>query len=254
MKITILGSGTSTGVPVLGCKCNVCLSEDIKDKRSRPGILLVKNGFNLLIDASQDLRDQLLKNRIERIDGIIITHAHADHIFGLDDTRMLSKKYQKSMDIYCTKRVEKDVRRVYSYVFNNSQEGGGKPKFSFHNISLLKNIGPFSLKLFDYYHGGIKLKGFILDRIVILMDGSYIDMKNYRFIKKNGKIIIINSLRTRPHPTHFSIPESIFLVKSLGFEKAYFVHLSYSLKHEDLLKMVPENIFPTYDGMEIEYE
>ncbi|MEO0280725.1 MAG: MBL fold metallo-hydrolase [candidate division WOR-3 bacterium] len=252
MKIKILGSGTSTGVPIIGCSCHVCLSEDIRDKRTRPGLLIVKDDFNLLIDASQDLREQLLKNRIDRIDGIIITHAHADHIFGLDDTRMISKKYKKSMEIFCTKKVEREIRRVYAYVFNGSQEGGGKPKFSFYNVENLKNIGPFSLRTFDYFHGNIKMKGFILDQLVILMDGSYIDMKNYRLIKKYGKHIIINGLRTRLHPTHFSISEAIFFVKSLGFESGFLVHISDSLKHKDMLKIVPENIFPTYDCMEIE--
>lgn len=252
MKIIILGSGTSTGVPIIGCSCHVCLSDDMNDKRTRPGLLLNKDNFNLLIDASQDLRDQLLKNKIDRIDGIIITHAHADHIFGLDDTRMISKKYKKSMDIYCTKKVEREIKRVYSYVFNNSQEGGGKPKFSFYDFEKLSKIGPFSLKTFDYYHGKIKMKGFILDDLVIIMDGSYIDMKNYWFIKKYGKNIIINGLRTRPHPTHFSIAESIFLIKSLEFENGFLVHISDSLKHKDILKIVPANISPTYDGMEIE--
>lgn len=252
MKIKILGSGTSTGVPIIGCSCHVCLSEDKNDKRTRPGLLLTKDDFNLLIDASQDLREQLLRDRIDRVDGIIITHAHADHIFGLDDTRMISKKYKRSMDIYCTKKVEREIRRVYAYVFNGSQEGGGKPKFSFHEIEKLKNIGPFSLKTFDYYHGKIKMKGFILDDLVILMDGSYIDSKNFKFIKKYGKHIIINALRTRPHPTHFSISEAIFFVKSLEFENGFLVHISDSLKHVDILKIVPENIFPTYDGMEVE--
>ncbi len=251
MKIIILGSGTSTGVPILGCDCPVCNSMEPEDKRSRPGIMIIKDNFNLLVDASQDLREQLLKNKIERIDGILITHAHADHIFGLDDTRMITKKYKKDMEIYTSVDVEKQIRRVYDYVFNDSQEGGGKPKFIFRDVEKVKNIGPFELKLFEYYHGKLKLKGYILDKLVIVMDGSYIDMNNYKLIKDNGEYIIINGLRTRPHPTHFSIPETLFFVKSLNYKKGFVIHLSDSLTHKDLLKIFPDNIIPTYDNLQV---
>ncbi|MGE3062941.1 MAG: MBL fold metallo-hydrolase [bacterium] len=251
MKVTILGSGTSTGVPVIGCKCSVCSSDDLKDKRTRPGVLLSKDRFNILIDASQELRLQLI-NRTDKIDAIIITHAHADHIFGLDDTRVISMRYSKEMPIYCSQETKREIMNIYSYVFRETQEGGGKPKFVFHDIENINNLGPFKVKSFKVYHGKMKIDAFIIDKLAVVMDASYIGREERELIKDNAESIIINGLRMRPHTTHFSISESACLIRALGMKRGYILHLSHDLKQEDLEKILPEKVFAGYDGMEFD--
>jgi phosphoribosyl 1,2-cyclic phosphate phosphodiesterase len=251
MRVTILGSGTSTGVPVIGCTCRVCSSADKRDKRTRPGVLLTKENFNILIDASQELRLQLI-NRTDKIDAIIITHAHADHIFGLDDTRVISMRYNKEILIYCSNETRLEIMDVYSYVFKNTQEGGGKPRFKFIDISHVENIGPFAVKSFKVYHGKLKIDAYLLDRLAVVMDASYIGKDERKLIRENAESIIINGLRMMPHTTHFSISESLFLIKSLKMKKGYILHLSHDLKHEELERLLPENIFAGYDGMEFD--
>lgn len=251
MRVRILGSGTSTGVPVIGCSCRVCASRDPKDGRTRPGILLSKEGFNLLIDASQELRLQLA-GVTGRIDAILVTHAHADHIFGLDDTRVMSTRSAKGMDIYCSGGTEAEIRGVYSYAFRDTQEGGGKPRFAFHGIEGAHCIGPFGIKPFKVSHGRIMIDAFIIDGLAVVTDASYIGREERELIRNNAENMIINGLRMRPHSTHFSIGESAFLAKSLVKGNSYMVHLSHDLSHLELMKMLPERVIPAYDGMEFD--
>ncbi len=251
MEVIFLGTGTSMGVPIIGCKCPVCKSDNIKDKRSRPGILLIKENYNLLIDASGELRIQLIREDVDSIDSVIITHPHADHIFGLDDTRIFSLKRKRPMDIYCSKETEKEIRSVYSYVFKDTQEGGGKPSFLFHNIVNTQKIGPFKIFPFKVYHGNLIIDAFVIDNLLIIFDASYIDFSIYNTFKNKFDYAIINGLRHTPHSTHFSVSESSYLLKALNVKKGYLMHMTHNLSYNDLLKILPENIFPAYDGLRI---
>lgn len=252
MKVTFLGTGTSMGVPVIGCRCRVCTSDDPKDKRTRPSILLEKEGFKLLVDSPPDMREQLIENNISEIDAIIITHAHADHVFGLDDTRVFSMRNNRPMDIYCGKNTERELRSVFAYVFADTQEGGGKPAFSFHDLAKSDKIGPFSVMRFDVCHGKLRIDGVIIDDMAIIMDASYINMNTFNMIKGNVSTLVINGLRHTPHTTHFSYSESAYLARALGAEHSYIVHMSHNRKHEDFKYVLPENVEPAYDGLTIE--
>ncbi|MDY6787995.1 MAG: MBL fold metallo-hydrolase [candidate division WOR-3 bacterium] len=251
MEVIFLGTGTSTGIPIIGCGCRVCNSSDSRDKRTRPGILLRKDGYNLLVDASAELRIQLLRENIRHIDSIFITHPHADHIFGLDDTRVFSLKNKKPMPIYCSLSTEKEIRRVYDYVFRDTQEGGGKPSFEFRRIEKTKRIGPFEIYPFKVWHGNILIDAIVADNLIIIFDASYIEPDTLRVIKESGNYGIINGLRMRPHSTHFSFAESSALLCSLNVTEGYILHLTHDFMHDDIEKMTPENIHPAYDGLRI---
>lgn len=252
MKVIILGSGTSMGVPIIGCSCPVCTSSDIRDKRTRPGILLIKNDFHLLIDASAELRLQLIREKISTIDSIIITHPHADHVFGLDDTRIFSLRNGKPMDIYASPYTEKEIRSVFSYVFRKTQEGGGKPSFEFHNIENTQYIGPFTIQSFKVMHGMLSIDALICDNLLIIMDASYIDIADYNNIKGQCTHAIINGLRHTPHSTHFSIPESAYLIKSLDITAGYIMHMTHNLSYMEMKEILPQGIYPAYDGLSFE--
>lgn len=249
MKVVILGSGTSMGVPMIGCQCPVCRSDDIRDKRTRPGILLIKDDFHLLIDASAELRIQLLRENIGRIDSIIITHPHADHIFGLDDTRIFSLRSGRPMDIYASLYTQREIRSVFSYVFRKTQEGGGKPSFRFHNIQTAEKIGPFSVQSFKVYHGTLEIDAVICDNLLIVMDASYIYKEEFLSIKGACTHAIINGLRHTPHSTHFSISESSYLLKSLDIKQGYIMHMTHDMSYRELALIMPEGIYPAYDGL-----
>jgi len=253
LKIVFLGTGTSTGVPVIGCKCDVCLSDDQRDKRTRPSVMFMKDGFNLLVDASTELRLQMIKADIGKIDGVLLTHFHADHIFGLDDTRVLTQRSGKPLEIYCSLQTEMEVRQAYSYVFKKTQRGGGKPSFKFNNLNEIKNIGPFNIFSFPVYHGRIIISAFIIDKCAYISDASYIDSKYIETIKNECSFAVINGLRMRPHKTHFTFAESAFLLKYTGL-KGRIIHISHDKKHSEIMKMLPSGIEPAYDLEEIEFD
>ncbi len=251
MEVIFLGTGTSVGVPVIGCNCDICTSNNPKDKRTRPGILLIKDDYHLLIDASQELRIQLLRENINKIDSIIITHPHADHIFGLDDTRIFTFKYNQAQKIYCSKETEKEIRHVYSYVFNNTQKGGGKPSFEFFNIENTKKIGPFLIESFKVYHGKLLIDAVIIDNLCIILDASYIDIDVFNKIKGKCEFAIINGLRLKLHSTHFTYSESAFLLKALGVKHGYIMHVSHTKKYKDFKNILPNGIEMSYDSLRI---
>jgi len=253
LKIVFLGTGTSTGVPVIGCKCDVCLSTDHRDKRTRPSVMFMKDGFNLLVDASTELRIQMIKADIDRIDGVLLTHFHADHIFGLDDTRVLTNRSGKPLEIFCSSQTEAEVRQAYSYVFKKTQRGGGKPSFKFNSLSETKKIGPFNVSTFPVYHGRIIISAFIIDKCAYISDASYIDPKYIETIKNECSFAIINGLRMKPHKTHFTFAESGFLLGYTGL-KGRIIHISHDKKHSDIIKMLPNGIEPAYDLEELEFE
>lgn len=252
MKVIFLGTGTSMGVPVIGCKCPVCMSDDAHDRRTRPSIYLEKEGFSLLIDSPPDMREQLLANDISNIDSIIITHAHADHVFGLDDTRIFSIRNRKPVDIFCSNDTENEIRKVFAYVFADTQKGGGKPSFSFHDLRKTASIGPFRIEAFKVFHGILTIDAMFIDDLCIIMDASYIDIEAFGKLKGRVRTLIINGLRHIPHSTHFSYSESAYLAKALQAEQAYIVHLSHSRKQADFPKVLPAGVNPAYDGLIID--
>lgn len=252
MEATFLGTGTSQGVPVIACDCKVCQSEDVKDKRLRSSLLLKINNKNFVIDAGPDFRQQMLRERINSLKAILLTHEHVDHIFGLDDIRSFNWKQKHPTDIYAEKRVQEAIKRVFSYVFAESKYPG-IPKMKLH---LIKNES-FKIEDIEFtpircYHHKLPVYGFRVGDLTYITDTNLIPPEEIEKIV-GSKILIINALRKEKHISHFNLKEALDIIHKIQPEKAFLTHLSHAFgKHEDIQDELPNNVFFAYDGLKID--
>ena len=250
MRATILGSGTSHGVPVVGCKCSVCTSDDPRNSRTRCSAMVDVQGLRILIDTSTEFRLQALRGGIDRVDAVLYTHAHADHLHGLDDTRSLS--WGGPIPLYASADTAREIRKRFEYIFTPSQKGGGKPKVDIVEIGPdsfeVKNvrIQPIPIK-----HGDLDIFGFRIGGFSYLTDCSAIPGPSYSLLD-GTEILVIGALRYRPHATHFSVSEALEACRRIGAQRAYLTHICHDLDHGTLEQELPPNVRPAYDGLEIE--
>lgn len=252
MIITILGSGTSGGVPMIGCHCEVCSSGDSRDKRLRTSILLQINNKNFVFDAGPDFRQQMLREKVDTLEAIIFTHPHRDHTAGLDDVRAYNHFQQKAMDIYVTAETENSLRKEYHYVFNDVWYPG-LPKINFCPITNTPlNISEITFIPIEVMHYKMKVFGYRIEDFTYITDANFIS--NEEKSKIFGcKVLILNALRKEKHISHFNLEEALQLIEELKPEKAYLTHLSHQMgKHAEVTKELPENVFIAYDGLQIE--
>lgn len=260
MRIIILGSGTSQGIPIIGCKCKTCTSANPKDKRLRvsayiqieKGELGSSRNLKLLIDTSPDFRQQMLVNKLNDVDAVLFTHHHIDHIMGLDDIRQINQLHNKAVDIYGNKETISQIKITFRYVFNpGTYKGGGIPKLRTQVISLRRfKIRGVSILPVQYFHGGMKVFGFRIGDFAYLTDCSGIPETEYKKLK-NLKVLVIDALRYKPHPTHFSIDEAVLAAKRIHAEKTFFVHMTHDLLHDETNSRLPKKIRLAYDGMRL---
>jgi len=250
MKIIVLGSGTSTGVPVIGCNCKVCTSQNPKNKRLRASILVQQGENNILVDTSTDLRAQCLAYGVKRIDAVLYTHTHADHLYGVDELRIFNFIQHSKIPIYGSEETIESIKRTFPYLFTDVFYGGGKPY-------LIPNVINGNLELFgiritpvEIMHGDLPIFGYRFHDFAYITDVSEIPDDSKELLKEL-KILIIGALRHEPHPTHFTIEQAIRAIEELKPGKAFLTHLGHSVDHEELIKSLPANIEPAYDGMEI---
>lgn len=249
MKITFLGTGTSQGVPVIACECETCKSDDNRDKRLRTSILIEKDETSLVIDAGPDFRQQMLKENVRRLDAIILTHEHKDHIAGMDDVRAFNYKSQDAIDIYAEERVQKAVRKEYSYVFAECQYPG-IPKMRLNLINdygfTVKGIHLTPLRVFHYR---LPVYGFRIGNFAYVTDANYVpeETKEKLF---GVKCFVINALRREKHISHFSLREAIDLVREISPRRAFITHISHQMGlHEEVSATLPPEIMLAYDGL-----
>jgi phosphoribosyl 1,2-cyclic phosphate phosphodiesterase len=252
-KITFLGTGTSSGVPVPGCSCEVCLSPDPRDKRFRTSAFIETPQAGILIDIGPDFRLQALKFGIERIDGVLISHSHQDHIGGIDELRQFNFIMKKHIDIFGNKTALKEIRERFGYIFRKTQEGGGKPL-----INLIKVKGDFTVngqpvRPVPVLHGKIPILGYRINSLAYLTDASFISEESIKRIS-GIKVLVVNALRPRPHPTHFSLPEAVRLAEILKPEKTFLIHLTHKFLHDRDSKALPQGINFAYDGLTVDFE
>lgn len=249
MKITFLGTGTSQGVPVIACECETCSSEDVHDKRLRTSILIEKNGTTFVIDAGPDFRQQMLRENVKRLDAIILTHEHKDHIAGMDDVRAFNYKSQDAIDIFAEERVQKAVRKEYSYVFAEYQYPG-IPKMRLNTITdetfTVDKVSVVPLRVFHYR---LPVYGFRIGNFAYITDANYIaeDTKEKIF---GVKYLVVNALRKEKHISHYSLREAIDFIRQISPRKAFITHISHQMgRHEVVSKELPPGIALAYDGL-----
>jgi phosphoribosyl 1,2-cyclic phosphate phosphodiesterase len=253
LKITFLGTGTSQGVPIIGCDCEICRSEDPKDKRLRSSVLISVDGMNILIDAGPDFRQQMLREQISKLDAIVLTHEHKDHIAGLDDIRAYNYIRQKPMDIYAEKRVSDSLKKHdFAYVVDR-KDYPGIPQMEFHEI----DERPFYIDDLEIIpirgmHLALPVFGYRIDKFAYITDMNYIGSSEKEKLR-DLDVFVINALRRRKHVSHFCLDEALEIIGEIKPKRAYLTHMSHRIGfYEDLVKELPVNVFPGYDGLMIE--
>ncbi len=252
IRVTVLGSGTSSGVPTIGCPCAVCASTDPRDNRLRPSILVQYNGRNVLVDTTPDFRMQALRAGVRRIDAILLTHAHADHILGLDDVRPLNYHQGGPISVYATVETQEIVTRVFQYAFDRAPTQSSTPKVNLCTIDA-RPFELFGLEILPVVlnHGWSHSLGFRFGDLAYLTDHNDIPEESKARLQ-NLDVLFLDALRHRPHPTHTTVERALQWVEELKPRQAYFTHICHDLPHAETEAKFPPNVRLAYDGLRIE--
>ncbi len=253
-QMVFLGTGTSVGVPMIGCPCPICASNNPKNHRTRCGVVLGLPKGNLLIDTPPDLRSQLLREKIGIIHAVAYTHGHADHLFGLDDLRLMQFYLGGPIPIYCETRVERRIRKSFDYAFNTpaNLHVGGAPKLQLHSIDLepFELLGMRIVPIRLQHGPRLQVLGFRIGNIAYCTDTNAIPVASMARLQ-NLDVLILDCLRHQPHSTHFCLDEAVSLAARLKAKQTLLTHLSHDLEHEETSALLPEGMKLAYDGMRI---
>lgn len=253
MRVTFLGTGTSQGIPVISCPCEVCHSTNSKDNRLRTSVLIEEKDFVLLIDCGPDFRQQMLRENVKKLDAILFTHSHQDHVAGLDDIRAFNFFQGVPMDVYATEMDQFAIRKEFHYAFDTAIEYPWIPKIRFRTIDLSPfEIGPLRITPVQVMHHRLPVLGFRLFDFTYITDASFIAEAEMGKIY-GSKILVLNALRREKHISHFNLAEATAAAEKIGAEKTFFTHMSHQMGfHEVVSKELPQNIFLAYDGLKLE--
>lgn len=251
LEITFLGTGTSHGVPIIGCKCKTCLSDDPKNKRYRSSIYIKTGEKNILIDTTPDLRMQLLEHNITDIDLVLFTHAHADHIMGFDDLRAINRLKKEEIPCYGDEKTLKALKKKFEYIFEDQRECN----FAVPSVKLIELKKPLKfadLKItpLPVEHNNETVLGYKINNIAYITDCSHIPKGSIEKIK-DVDLVILNALRYKSHPKHFNLFEAVEVIESLNIKKAYLTHISHEIEHNEGNRRLPDNIELAYDGLKL---
>lgn len=249
MKITFLGTGTSQGIPLIGCTCKVCTSQDTLDKRLRSSVMIEYKNTNIVIDTGPDFRQQMLREKVTKLDAVVFTHEHKDHTAGLDEVRAFNFINQMVMPVYATERVQAALKEAFSYIFADL-DYPGLPKIKLHTINDdVFVVGDMQIQPINVLHYKLPVKAFRIGNFTYITDANFISEEEKEKIK-GSEVVVINALRRNEHISHFTFQEAIDLANELGAKKTYFTHISHQLGlHKEVNLELPSHIELAYDGL-----
>jgi phosphoribosyl 1,2-cyclic phosphate phosphodiesterase len=256
MRLTFLGTGTSFGVPQIGCDCAVCRSTDPRDKRTRSGAILEAGGSTILIDTPPELRLQLIAGGFSGIDAVVYTHEHADHVNGIDDLRIFSVRQRRPLPIYGPAETLERVRASFNYIFDEAvrpYEGTSKPRLTLHPTDPGQSVTIAGIEVLPlaFQHGHLRVFGYRFGSLAYITDVKAIPEREYPRLQ-GLEVLVLNALWWRSHPTHLSISEAIDAARALGARRTYLTHLTHETGHAELEATLPAGIFPAHDGLRVE--
>jgi phosphoribosyl 1,2-cyclic phosphate phosphodiesterase len=254
MRLTFLGTGTSNGIPIIGCDCPVCTSSDPRDRRSRTSAVIHQNGRNILIDTATELRLQAINTGLKRVDAVLFTHAHADHLGGFDDLRRFNEIDQSNLPVYAGADTAQHLRDRFDYAFKKQFPFyGGKPDLDLHEFDGSFTLFDDTVTPIPVMHGTWIVHGFRIGPLAYLTDAKHIPDSSMDLLR-DAEVLVLNALRERSHPTHLNLDEALEVIDEVRPKRAYLVHLAHDLSHETASANLPEHISVAWDGLTIDID
>ena len=251
MRLTFLGTGTSTGIPLLGCGCEVCRSPDPRDCRTRPSLLVEFDGHAVVIDTSPEFRIQALREKMGRLDAVLFTHAHADHILGLDDVRGFCFRQRTPIPIYANAQCMASIQRVFAYIFDGDYPYGGLAKLAPNVIDKAFPLWGLTFTPVPVFHGSLPILGFRFGKAAYVTDFSAIPDSSLALLE-GLEVLVLAALRHKPHPAHSTVEQSLAVVERLQPRQTYFTHIAHELGHQQTGRLLPPHVKLAYDGLRVE--
>lgn len=253
-KVTLLGTGTSSGVPTISCKCPTCQSNDSRDKRLRCSVMLENASSRIVIDTSPDFRQQMLLHKVTGLDAVLYTHHHFDHIGGFDDLRAFNYTSGKPIPIYLNEKTYKELRRTFLYAFEEPEQiGGGVPQIE---INFIKReafrAGDFTIIPIPIMHGKLEVMGFRVGDFAYCTDTNHIPEESYKLLE-GLDALVIDSLRYHSHSTHYCLKEALAAIERIAPKHAFLTHIAHQIKHSEIAKLLPDNVKPAYDSLTLRF-
>jgi phosphoribosyl 1,2-cyclic phosphate phosphodiesterase len=258
MTVTVLGSGTSQGVPMIGCRCPVCQSTDPRDKRTRSSIYLTTPTAKILVDTTPDMRQQALREGLDHLDAVLFTHPHADHMMGFDDLRRFCEMQDGPLDIYGSAETLAQIERIFYYAFNPAKKVPGYVHVVPHTVADVFSLGGIDITPLPVPHGAVSTSGFLFShqgrRLLAYLSDCASVPEPVREIVRGADVLIIDGLREKPHPTHLNVSGAVDTALAIGAKKSFLTHQTHERTHVDRQAQLPAGIDVAYDGMKFEFE